>query len=159
MSYLHSHDIIHHDLKPSNILFDENFLPKIADSGFSKINKQQVNEQGMQSTIGIKGTHIYMSPEIWQKQEYTKSCDVYAFGFIVYEIVTNDKPYENKNYFEIALSVANGDRPEIKKTIPKSYKNLIESCWAQDSNDRPSFNEIVQKLNIQIPKYLHNHHL
>lgn len=51
VSYLHSHDIIHRDLKPSNILFDENFLPKIADSGFSKINKQQEDEQDMQSTI------------------------------------------------------------------------------------------------------------
>lgn len=65
-----------------------------------------------------------MPPEIWQKQEYTKSCDAYEFGFIVYEIVTNDKPFENKNYFEIALNVANGGRPEFKK---KLFQNLIKT--------------------------------
>ena len=148
MSYLHSHKIIHRDLKPENILLDDYLFPKIADFGLSKVDHQRKESMTMVSTAGIKGTPIYIAPEIWKNEEYAAPGDVYAFGIIVYEIITNEIPLkELRNYYEILQKVANeGYRPKIPFSIGKSYQNLIEKCWSQNPADRPTFEEIVEHL-------------
>lgn len=98
-----------------------------------------------QSISVLKANPIYSAPEILQENNYSKSSDVYAFAFIVYEIITSDIPSEklNKNtqiYNEI---VVNGNRPEIKEKVPQFYVNLIEKCWSSNPEDRPTFNDIV----------------
>ena len=66
MSYLHSHDILHRDLKPAYILMDDFLLSKIADFGLSKISTIEKVDSILNTTYGvIKGTPIYMAPEIW----------------------------------------------------------------------------------------------
>lgn len=145
MSYLHSHEILHRDLKPENILIDENYLPKISDFGLSKVNSTDNDNQNSQNKKP-KGTPIYISPESWESQEYSKASDVYAFSLIVYEIITNLKPFENRNIFQIMMNVSKGDRPELNSTIPKSYKDLIENCWSQNPEKRPTFDQILDKL-------------
>lgn len=94
----------------------------------------------------VKGTPIYMSPEIWFHSDYSKASDVYAFSIILYEIITNIKPFKNFNFFNIPLKVKEGYRPEFTKEIPQSYKDLIISCWNRDPLKRPTFDEIVEKL-------------
>ena len=143
MSYLHSHNIIHRDLKPENILLDDFLHPKLADFGFSKFTDS--SQENLQSVMGTKGTPIYMSPEIWEKAEYSNACDVYAFAFIVYEIMTLEEPYKNCDYFGLMTNVLNGIRPEIV-AIPDCYKNLIEKCWDQNPSNRPTFDQIVSEL-------------
>lgn len=145
MSYLHSHEIIHRDLKPDNILIDYNYLPKISDFGLSKV-KSTNNDLQNSKENKPKGTPIYISPEIWEKQEYSKASDVYAFSLIVYEIITNLKPFENCNIYQIMMNVSKGDRPELNSTIPKSYQDLIKDCWSQNPEQRPTFDQIVDKL-------------
>lgn len=146
LSYLHLHNIIHRDLKPENILMDDFLFPKIADFGFSKITENNEININKNFTISIKGTPIYLSPEIWEKYEYTKAGDVYAFAITVYEILTKEKPFAKFRFFEIPLKVKNGYRPEFKTPIGKSYQNLIERCWSQDLNERPTFDQIVEEL-------------
>lgn len=144
MSYLHAHNIIHRDLKPDNILMDDYLFPKITDFGLSKINDSKENLL-FQSTATIKGTPVYLAPEIWSSYEYTNAGDVYAFAFIVYEIMTSEIPYKNCSKIDLAVKVTNNIRPEIIG-IPESYQNLIERCWDQNPSKRPSFNDIVEEL-------------
>ena len=92
MSYLHQHNIIHRDLKPANILMDDYLCPKVADFGLSKIIHSDESMSATQSTAAIKGTPIYIAPEVWSKMSYTPACDVYAYGIFVwnwYKIVDN----------------------------------------------------------------------
>ena len=146
MSYLHSHNIIHRDLKPSNILLDDFLFPKIADFGLSKVKLQKHDNFNLQSANSLKGTPMYISPEIWERFEYSKAADVYAFGIIVYEIVTEEVPFPNVHFFDFPIKVKNGYRPEFKKLIPKSYQNLIEHCWSQEPSNRPTFDDILKQL-------------
>lgn len=147
MSYLHLHDIIHRDLKPANILIDDFLLPKIADFGLSKSKHSNFDSMTISTIFGlVKGTPIYMSPEIWRKAEYSKASDVYAFSIIVYEIITNQKPYQNHDIFKLRIDILNGYRPEFTKPISEAFFQLITSCWSDEPTFRPSFEEIVIKL-------------
>lgn len=149
MTYLHSHDIIHRDLKPANIFLDDYLFPKIADFGLSKIsNDPSKSVSNLKTTEGeIKGTPNYMAPEIWSSQNYSSASDVYAFSLIIYEIITNKKPFEGYTIYRLLMDVSkNGYRPEITDNIPECYQNLIKSCWSQSPEDRPSFEEIVNLL-------------
>lgn len=146
MSYLHEHDIIHRDLKPDNILLDDFLFPKIADFGLSKISNQNESKSSTTTFGSIKGTPKYMSPEIWRNAEYSKASDVYAFSLILYEVITNEQPFNDFNFFEICLKVIQSYRPKFPKEIPESYKNLIEKCWDQDPQKRPTFIEILDQL-------------
>lgn len=78
----------------------------------------------------IKGTPVYISPEIWSKHEYSKKSDVYAFAYVFYEIITRDKPFNGKNLYEIMILINNHNRPIIKESVPKAYRELIEQCWS-----------------------------
>lgn len=139
MKYLHSKSYMHRDLKPQNILMDNNLYPKVSDFGLSK-------SYSLENTIMALGTPVYMAPEIWLSYEYTKAVDVYAYSLIVYEIITNKKPYNDMNIFMLCLKVTEQYRPEIIEEIPSWYKKLITSCWNQDPSQRPSFDEIVDML-------------
>ena len=92
MEYLHSNNIIHRDLKPANILIDRYLHPKIADFGLSTFTYNK-----SVGVNGIKGTPKYISPEIWQNNDYSKYSDVYAFAIIAYELMTGDESYENND--------------------------------------------------------------
>lgn len=90
MKYLHENGIIHRDLKPSNILLDESLYPRICDFGFSTSKEQQKEEE-------MVGTYLYLAPEIIKKEDnpYSEKSDVYAFSFILYEMLTLQKPFNN----------------------------------------------------------------
>ena len=146
MSYLHHQDIIHRDLKPDNVLLDELLYPKIADFGLSKKLSNENKEEEQPSAYKLKGTPLYCSPEILTSLNYTKAGDVYAYSFIVYEIVTTETPFQNVNSFTLLKKIIDKERPSFDSSIPACYRTLIEKCWSQNPEDRPSFDEILDDL-------------
>lgn len=146
MAFLHKNNIIHRDLKPDNILMDDFLCPKVADFGLSKVIHSSVDSIiASQSTANYKGTPIYSAPEVLKDNKYTPACDVYSFGIICYEIMMNSEPFKDASIIKVG-EYAGGYRPPIDKSLPESYKNLIDLCWSQDLNDRPTFEEIVESL-------------
>ena len=146
MMYIHAHNVIHRDLKPENILLDGFFHPKISDFGLSKVNDILSASMNIQSQKGLKGTPIYMAPEIFSKETYSKATDVYAFAFILYEIFTLETPFKGCQMMQIVAEVVKGIRPIINDDVPDYFRDLIQRCWAEDPECRPSFEEIVDEL-------------
>lgn len=152
MMILHKNNVIHRDLKPGNILINNDFKPLITDFGLSKIfTSSNANIQSMSEC----GTHPYMAPEIIEGNNFNIMADVYAFGFLMYEMVTGMKALDNMlngeefNARKFMNSVVDGKRPSFNdEKIKPGLKIMIEQCWSADPNDRPTFSEIYSKLSF-----------
>ena len=139
MQYLHSQSIVHRDLKSLNVLIDENKRAKICDFGFSRVIKDD-------SLVTMQvGTPHWMAPEILKdKGGYDNKVDVYAYGIVLYEIVSKMVPYQGLNATQIVAQVlVNNLRPSLPK-IPSGMEHLIKRCWDTDPSVRPTFAQIVR---------------
>lgn len=148
MLQLHQHRVIHRDLKPDNILMDSDFHPHISDFGLSKF----YDAGHSKSQSKICGTPIYMAPEVINGSAYDGKADVYSFGIIMYQVITDCTPYpvfesgkmpEWKFHQKV---VEENYRPEFTVSIKRSLQNLIERCWTYEPRNRPTFEEIFHKL-------------
>lgn len=87
-----------------------------------------------------------MAPEVFE-EEYTKESDVFSFAMLAYELITGIEPYNGFNKINFQDEIKNkGNRPKFSDDIPDAYMQLIEGCWSDDPNERPSFDEIVNNL-------------
>jgi tRNA A-37 threonylcarbamoyl transferase component Bud32 len=137
MEYLHSHHIIHRDLKSLNVLFDSEHSAHICDFGLSRHE-----DESSLFTHQIGTTH-WMAPEILSSLPYDKSVDVYSYGIVLWEILTGSFPYLHLDHPQVAFQVIKGLRPALPETAPPALRALIERCWAQDPSARPTFSGII----------------
>jgi serine/threonine protein kinase len=143
MATLHRYFVIHRDLKPDNIMLTEDYEPKIGDFGLSKF----VAQDDMLSQSGTRGTARYMALEIHESYQYGLEVDVYAYGMIMYELITGQIPCaQNDSLLSIGRKVLSGARPSLPDRISLHHRQLIEQCWAQEPADRPTFDAIVARL-------------
>ncbi|KAH0791864.1 TKL family protein kinase [Histomonas meleagridis] len=137
---LHKSGVIHHDLKSANILLDSEMLPIICDFGIS-IDKHFSSKKRHE----MIGTPNWLAPEVFEHKDYDFKIDVYAYGMLLWEILTGSVPFKGKTNEEIEHAVAQkGQRPSIPIMTPTPLKNLINNCWVQDPKARPTFKEIYQ---------------
>ena len=149
MFFLHENNSEHRDLKPANILLDEYYYPHISDFGISKILSDGENKK---QTLR-DSTPAYTAPEILNNDDhYTIKVDVYSFGIILFETITNSIPFQEQNDNSIIANVTKGKRPQFPENvpIPPSLKNLIQRCWDGNAKNRPSFETIYKSLAFNI---------
>ncbi|KAJ6664508.1 hypothetical protein lerEdw1_007165 [Lerista edwardsae] len=156
MLYLTEQGLVHKDLKPENILVDEDFHIKIADLGvacfknWSKLTKEETRRQRKIKcdSKSNAGTLFYMAPEHLKSINTTpvEKSDVYSFGIVLWAIFANKEPYENAmNDTQVQYCVMMGNRPlksEIEGSCPEEIIALMEHCWKQEAEERPTFAEI-----------------
>jgi len=166
MRYLHSKDIVLRDLKPGNVGFYADGSIRLFDFGMArKVSDCDPNE--------LCGSPRYMAPEVMNGDGYTLKVDVFSFGVLLFELCSLEVPFaknykwsnnkrsnsnsNSKSQKEALVEdfyksvVENELRPSdnLKPIIPcPKIRALIEECWSTESNERPSFEEIIPRLEI-----------
>jgi hypothetical protein len=141
LAYLHSFSptIVHHDIKPANILIDDSNNFAITDFGIS--SHRGLNREGYADSQS--GTMAYMAPERFKEDyESTPESDIWSFGATLYELITGEVPFGEDggfNQLEKRLSP-----PVISKNIPSDLKTLISDCLSLDLAKRPAAADIYK---------------
>lgn len=144
MNFLHSRNLMHHDLKPSNVLLDKDLNAKLADFGLSRVSTSALNSsRPTEQKVG--GSYKYMPPEAFETSyQPQRAFDSYSYGILLWSIVTGKEPYPDVGYSLVALKIPEGDRPsceEIKQIKVEGVKDLLElmeRCWQKDPTKRPT---------------------
>ncbi|KAF5450672.1 hypothetical protein F2P56_031002 [Juglans regia] len=161
LAYLHfstSTPIIHRDVKPANILLDDNYSAKVSDFGTSRL----VPLDQTQLTTLVKGTLGYLDPEYFHSSQLTEKSDVYSFGVVVAELLTGkkalsfDRPESDRSLavnFSSAVKedrlhqilenhiVRDGNINEINEVA-----KLVKQCLSIRGDDRPNMKEVAMEL-------------
>lgn len=144
LAYAHDHGIIHLDLKPSNIMLMRNTV-KLFDFGISELRYPNVPSS---PSIAAEGTLGYMSPEQLESRETDFRTDIFAFGVVMYEMITGQSAFPARNSLEAAVLNLKDDPPPISKLqpeVPPSLELLVSRCLARDPSER--WQTIAELLN------------
>jgi serine/threonine protein kinase len=144
MDWLHSHNIVHRDLKASNVLVKEfksgtpKYICVVAD---------------FECSVGVIGTGFFRAPEILQAckdrklrerlEVFSKGADVYGYGMTCYEVLTGKLPFEEYKVYDYD-HVLNGVHPLVPEYVEGWMQELLKACWQPNPRNRPSFGEILE---------------
>ncbi|OMP05891.1 hypothetical protein COLO4_08477 [Corchorus olitorius] len=169
LHYLHTgvkRVVIHHDIKPTIILLDDEWSCKLSGFGLSKLGPLSMSKTLIRMESQVHGTHAYMAPEYMASGVLTERCDVYSFGVLLFEVLCGrrvvDKtlPNNQQSILEWASelgregTVYNVVDPYLKgKIAPECFNKYLEiarDCVHYEGNERPAMGEVELSLELAL---------
>ncbi|KAJ0035593.1 hypothetical protein Pint_26242 [Pistacia integerrima] len=127
---------------------------KLQVYGLGNIVSKEFRVLTLYQKLGPWKSHFvdfYMAPEVYEDEMYDRSADAYSFGIILYEMIEGVQPFHPKSPEEVVkLMCCEGKRPPFKikaRSYPLDLRELIEECWHPEPVVRPTFSEIIVRLN------------
>ena len=135
IAHAHESYIIHRDIKPQNIMIQDNGLIKITDFGIA----MALNATQLTQTNSVMGSVHYLPPEQASGKGATVKSDIYSLGILMYELITGNVPFKGDNAVEIALKHLKDKIPSIRKqnpAIPQAVENILLKAAAKNPRNR-----------------------
>ncbi|EXX57134.1 uncharacterized protein OCT59_024735 [Rhizophagus irregularis] len=157
VSCLHNKGIVHGNLNSGNILVHQNNI-KLGDLGLSKRIKEALKTPMDQSELFVAAPYIdpiwfNNSNNLMQPYSLSEKSDVYSIGVLLWEISSGQLPFKGESYdASLVMQISKGYREKIISDTPIDYSNLYTECWNGEPKNRPSMNQVVDKLKSIITK-------
>jgi len=149
LEYIHGQGIVHRDIKPENIHVDTSGQIRLMDFGIAKTQELNLTRTG-----SILGTPYYMAPEQIRGETITRQTDIYAFGILLFELLTGSRPTRGETVEQIFYQILKEplDLDPLREAgISESVRRVIERCTSKAPGDRPaSFAEVRQQLDAAL---------
>jgi eukaryotic-like serine/threonine-protein kinase len=136
LDYAHQSKIIHRDIKPANLLIEANGRVKLTDFGVARI---QDSGEATRTQGGMVGTLKYMSPEQVQGLTVDAASDMFSAGIVLYQLLTDRRPFDGDSYFSIVNQITNTNPPapsSINPMLPPALDAVVARALAKDKNQR-----------------------
>jgi len=128
--YLHSNRIIHRDMKPQNVLIGSNGRIKLCDFGFARAMSSNTVV-----LTSIKGTPLYMSPELVKEQPYDATSDLWSLGVILYELYVGQPPFYTNSIYSLINHIVK-DPVKFPSDISKDFKTFLQGLLQKNPSKR-----------------------
>jgi eukaryotic-like serine/threonine-protein kinase len=146
LGFAHDRGLIHRDVKPQNVLLNEDRQAKMTDFGIAR----SVDVEGVTITGTVLGTSEYIAPEQARGQRVDALTDVYSLGVVLYELLTGRVPFEGENFVSIALKHVNEPAPSVlerRPDCPPRVGMAVERAMSKRAEARfASMDELVAEL-------------
>ena len=111
----HERQIVHRDVKPQNVLIDEEGAAKVTDFGIART----LHQEGLTADGRVLGTTDYVSPEQALGRPVNGQTDVYSLGIVLFEMLTGDVPFQGENQIAVAMKHVREDLPDVQMRRPE----------------------------------------
>jgi serine/threonine-protein kinase len=135
LSFAHERGLVHRDVKPQNVLLNEDGQAKVTDFGIAR----SLDVQGVTQTGTVLGTSDYIAPEQARGQRVDPKTDIYSLGAVLYELLVGDVPFSGDNFVAVAMRHVNEPVPSVLEHRPDCSPRLdfaIQRAMAKDPDDR-----------------------
>ena len=136
LDYAHQRKIIHRDIKPANLLIEADGRVKLTDFGVARI---QDSGEATRTQGGMVGTLKYMLPEQVEGKSADASSDLFSAGIVLYQLLTDRRPFDGDSYFSIVNQIANQHPPapsSINRMLPSALDAVVARALAKDKTQR-----------------------
>ncbi len=155
LDYAHSMEVLHRDVKPSNILLDEQGRAYLADFGLARA-KRLPGESAMSADVHLSGTIPYMSPEQVGEKPIDHRADVYALGVVAYEVLTGQLPYRGRSS-ALLVNIARSEPippRQVNPDIPERVEEVLLKVLDKDPDKRfQTCSQFVRELRQKSQAY------
>ncbi|RGB42884.1 kinase-like domain-containing protein [Rhizophagus diaphanus] len=141
LASLHENNLLHKDFHIGNILMSQG-QAVISDLGLCQPPNEEYKEGEKNKVYGVLP---YVAPEVLKGKEYSKASDIYGFGIIMIEVLSELPPYHNRAHnSELAFEICKGERPQIPRETPQVLKEIILRCIDSNPENRPTAKELKE---------------
>ncbi|XP_056219965.1 proto-oncogene serine/threonine-protein kinase mos [Seriola aureovittata] len=159
LRFLHSHGVVHLDIKPANVLVSAQDVCKIVDFGCSvKLDRGSEPSAISPHLSHVGGTYTHRAPELLKGEGVSPKADIFSFGITVWQLITRDQPYTGDRQHVLYAVVAHNLRPSVQEhpwfgsEQGRLCRTLLSRCWSGEARCRPSAKELLPQLEQLRPR-------